>query len=129
MKKLENGLTGVEPNPLEDFGAITMIGATSILGTTWFLLTLFLYPTQAGTPYPIPFIDIFASAFTWVKGAYISTWILYFFGSVIEFIFWVMYITDTIDGRLFSMWVSWVSTSFTCILYAIPPILATISIG
>lgn len=119
----------MEPNPLEDVESVTMIGASSILCTIWWLLTFFLYPRGSNQTWLIPIAEVFNGTFTIFKAAYICTWVLYFFGSVIEFFAWATYVTEVTDGDFFLLWVTWVSTLFNGALYLVPPVVATIAIG
>ena len=122
-------MTGVEPNALFDFEAILMIGIASIIGTAWWIITLFLYPRATGETWYIPISDMWFGNFTFINASYVCTWVFYLFGSVLEFIAWIGFVTGPTNGQFFIMWVQHVSLHLTGWFYLLPPLFATMAIG
>ena len=106
-----------------------MIGIASIIGSAWWLVTLFLYPRATGQTWYIPISDMWFGNFTFINASYVCTWVFYMFGSVMEFAAWVGFFTGLTDGQFFVTWVQHVSTLSSGFLYLLPPLWATMAIG
>jgi len=120
-------------DPVNDTMPGLLLGIQAIIGTVWWLLTMFLYIgnntsdtlTVSGTA-SIPFLWMFSNLGTAASMmqalSLLLTFVFYMVVSVVELVAWIVFMTG--DGAFAKLWMGLIGYWGSLIAYVVPPVFA-----
>lgn len=123
-----------EVDPVNDTMPGLLLGIQAIVGTVWWLLTMFLYigsnasdKLQVASADSIPLIWMWSAIGTtatmWQALSHLATLIFYLVVSVIELVAWIVW-TVAADGEFATLWIGTIGYWGSLIAYVLPPVFA-----
>jgi hypothetical protein len=117
-----------EIDPVNDTMPGLLLGIQAMVGTAWWLLTMFLYigTNTSDTLSSVPFIWMFSNLGSTTLGlqalSMLLNFVFYMVVSVVELVAWIVFMTG--DGEFAKLWIGVIGYWGSLIAYVIPPVIA-----